>query len=460
MSARRFATHLVLPALFTAALLWPAAASGQEDDELRLPPSNIILPNYDSIPVGQIGGLEAGAYVARVDDDTANWYNPAGLARARRSSISTSAGTYQLLSLDIEALPDKGHSTQQVPAGLGILIQKPFGNDCWDLGILLVRTNSWLQQTDSQLGIIAPNGTGDLITYSADSQFDRVEGSLGVSYSAGGPWRFGAALSGVYTYLRAVQAFSQSIVLTGGLAAASSAGRTTGGLGQGRLALGVQYDFSPEFKFGALARTTGVTVIRDGGYTIDALVSQPPLSGSLSLFDPEIRFDYKLPWEFVVGGAYERDTYELEVDVKLYTGHSTYSAFHTDVPAIRIVSNGQGTPQVDEVPVADLLSTSRTVVNVAAGGHWIITRNRVWRLHFGFGTDFSPVGDDDDVFSQVNLYNFRAGVSGEALHFVGSLGIQYTFGSATVPFERILNQTTTRLDVSSLGFLYSIGYRF
>jgi hypothetical protein len=427
---------------------------------VELPPSNVVLPNYDSIPIGLTGGLQSGAYVARAQDDTANWYNPAGLSQAQTSSISTSAGTYQLLSLDIEQLPDKGTGTQQVPALLGILIKKPWGNECWNAGILLVRTNSWLQETDAQLNRLV-GGTGDLLTYSADSYFQRVEGSLGLSYSDGGPWRFGAALSGVYTYLRTVQSTSESVVADTGLSAAQSAGRQTGSLGQGRLAVGVQYDLSPEFHLGALARTPGFTVVRDGTYTVDAIATLPEATATLSFFDQDIRFNYKLPFEFVAGAAYIRDKFELELDVKFYTGNSAYNLFETQKTATLINSGVPGSPPiVTQVPVSNIVTDVRAIVNVAAGGHFYFSQNRAWKLHFGFNTDMSPVGDEDQFFAQVDLYSFRIGVSGETRHFVGSLGVQYAFGSATVPFERISETTTSKVDVHSLGFLYSLGYRF
>jgi hypothetical protein len=454
-SAVRFPARVVLSLLGFLALA--PRLSAQTVD---LPPSNVVLPNYDSLPIGQTGGLQAGAYVARAKDDTSNWYNPAGLSRSDTSSISTSAGTYQLLSLDIEALPEKGTGTQQVPALLGILVKKPWGDERWNAGILLVRTNSWLQETDAELNRLVGN-TGDLLTYSSDSYFQRVEGSLGLSYSDGGPWRFGAALSGVYTYLRTVQSTSESVVADTGLSAAQSAGRQTGSLGQGRVAVGVQYDLSPEIQLGALVRTPGFTVVRNGTYTVDAIATLPEATATLSFFDQDIRFNYKLPFEVVAGGAYVRDRFELELDVKFYTGNSAYNLFETQKQATLINTGTPGTPPiVTLVPVSNIVTDARAIVNVAVGGHFTLTQNKAWKLHFGFNTDMSPLGDEDQFFAPVDLYSFRVGVSGETQHFVGSLGIQYAFGSATVPFERIAEQTTSEVNVHSLGFLYSLGYRF
>ncbi len=53
----------------------------------------LTLPNYNTIPIGQVGGLEGGAFIARTNDASSNWYNPAGLGLAKTSSVSSSAGT-------------------------------------------------------------------------------------------------------------------------------------------------------------------------------------------------------------------------------------------------------------------------------------------------------------------------------------------------------------------------------
>ncbi|HEY3204790.1 MAG TPA: hypothetical protein VGL03_14160, partial [Thermoanaerobaculia bacterium] len=220
-----------------------------------------MLPNYDSIPIGQTGGLEGGAFVARADDDASNWFNPAGLSRATTSSISSSAGTYQLLSLTHGSLPDTGGYVQQVPALVGILVKSPFGGERSNAALLFVRTNSWVQQTESEVSTLS-GGLGRLFTYSSDSLFTRVEGSFGMSYANGGPWRFGAALAGVYTYLRAVQSTANRVVDSTGLESVEVSDRKTGEIGHGRLAAGVQYDLSPEIRLGALIRSPGFAVIR------------------------------------------------------------------------------------------------------------------------------------------------------------------------------------------------------
>src|SRR5215471_20748444 len=69
-----------------------AFAAPQTD--LTTPPANILLPNYNTVPVGPSAGLESGAYVARVGDPSASWINPAGLSRGENTELSGSSGRH------------------------------------------------------------------------------------------------------------------------------------------------------------------------------------------------------------------------------------------------------------------------------------------------------------------------------------------------------------------------------
>ena len=450
--------HAPLLAIALAgALLAPGRASAQAPP-IELPPRNFVLPNYDSIPIGSTGSLEGGAFLARADDDSSNWFNPAGLSRASTSSVSSAAGAYELLTLDANALPEKGSDTQQVPAQLGVLVASPFGGERANASLLLVRTRSFEQVTEAQVDAIT-NGQGDLFSYTADSTFSQTEGSFGMSYKANGAWRLGAAISGVYTYLSAIQSASRRAVTPDGLSSGQVAGRLTGTLGQGRLTLGTQYDLTSEIRLGAVLRTPGVTVIRNGSSNVDGLYQSGAASASYTFFDSNLRFDYKLPWELAVGAAYAAPKFEVELDVKGYSAISAFDLFRTTQSAIVITDDGSGSPVVAQRPVANVVSASKAIVNVAVGGHLVLSDNRVWKLHFGANTDFSPVASDDTFFDRVNLYALTVGLSGETRHIVGSLGVQYSFGSATVPLASG-EPSQTKLDVHSLGILYSLGYRF
>jgi len=74
------------------------------------PPPNIIVPNYNGIPTGPLGGLEGSAHVARAGDTSAPWFNPAGLPGAG-TQLSGSVGNYQFTTVTPKRLPDTGGST-------------------------------------------------------------------------------------------------------------------------------------------------------------------------------------------------------------------------------------------------------------------------------------------------------------------------------------------------------------
>jgi hypothetical protein len=353
-------------------------------------------------PIGQTAGLEGGAFVARANDASSNWYNPAGLALAHQSSVSSSAGSYQLLSVVPEDLQteDSGGSSQQVPALVGVVVKKLFPDDRWTLGFSAVRTNSWEQETDAQIDQLALPPSR-LLSYSADSQFRRNEFSLGLGYGAKGPWRFGAAMSVANTTVSAVTSIGDQRVTPTSLDAALADRRISGNITQLRLTGGVQYQMTPEILLGALVRTPGLRLFRSGEFGFDAVETKGATTASLSFFDPKPTFNYKLPFQATAGAAWVCNRFQLEVDVSFFSGDSAYDLFSSEKTATSIFDDGNGGPPVvTQTPFNPVVSDNRAIVNVAFGGSYALTANQVWVLHFGFHTDFSPVGDEDEFFSK------------------------------------------------------------
>src|SRR6476620_2991819 len=86
-----------------------------QEELITTPPPNLVIANYNSTSVGPYGGLEGAAYVARIDDPSAAWFNPAGLARQATPQISGSAGVYQRTLVAPTALPNQGGTIQPLP---------------------------------------------------------------------------------------------------------------------------------------------------------------------------------------------------------------------------------------------------------------------------------------------------------------------------------------------------------
>src|SRR5215510_12571772 len=177
-------------AAFLVTTLFACAASAQVD-QVTTPPPNLVLSNYDSVPVGPFGGLEGTAYIARVGDPSAAWFNPAGLARQSSAQISGSAGVYQHTSIAPAALPNHGGSFQQLPNFVGFTFVPRPG---LTVGAAMVTTNAWNQETDSELVAPVPGGQ-QRFAYSADSDFERRTLAFGAGVQGDGGWRYGGGLA-------------------------------------------------------------------------------------------------------------------------------------------------------------------------------------------------------------------------------------------------------------------------
>lgn len=133
----------------------PSRLQAQTVDQVATVPPNIVLANYDNVPVGPYGGLEGTAYVARVSDPSAAWFNPAGLSRQSSAQISGSAGVYEWTAVSPQALPNSGGAQRQLPNFVGFTANVRGGLTA---GAALLTTNSWTQEVDSELIASTPNG--------------------------------------------------------------------------------------------------------------------------------------------------------------------------------------------------------------------------------------------------------------------------------------------------------------
>ena len=449
--------RLAFLVLVTCAL--PARSLAQSVDQVATAPPNIVLANYDSVPVGPFGGLEGSAYAARVGDPSAAWFNPAGLSRQSTAQISGSAGVYQRTSVSPQALPNTGGSVQQLPNFVGFTVHIRGGLTA---GVALVTTNSWSQETDAEL-ITSRPASQERFAYSADSEYSRRVAAVGVGYHGSGAWRVGGGFAFSMMDLRLVQSVSDRVADASGLSTLLVTARATGSAVQLRTQAGVQYD-TPRFRFGAAVRTPGLTMFGSGAVTLDGTLNAGAASLGASVFDPDARLEYHLPWEIQGGAAYVHDRVELELDVQGYTSIAAYSLLSTTQPTLIYASAGAGTPPtVLSRPFGGLTSASDGVVNAAVGGHVRVMSGRDLRVHGGFATSRSPVGAADQVFNKVDLSSWTVGVSGTLAKFQFSAGFNHRAGTANdVLVRNLLNGDPlhTNVDVRTTGFIYSIAYQF
>jgi hypothetical protein len=438
--------------------LAPSSALAQVD-QVVTPPQNLVLSNYNSVPVGPFGGLEGTAYAARVGDPSAAWFNPAGLARQESAQISGSAGVYQYTSVSAEALPSQGGSIQQLPNYVGFTTPPKGG---LTFGAALVSTNAWNQETDAEL--FSPVATGQRrFAYSADSDFEQRVAAISAGYHGSGPWRFGGGFAFSLTSLRLVQSASDRIASTTGLQSVLVSARASGSALELRGQVGAQYDHS-RWRFGAAVRTPGLNLHHSATVTFDGVLDAGKGGLGSSLFDSDARMEYHLPWEFQGGASLVADRFEIELDVQAFTPISVYSMISTTNPVLVYADAGTGTaPTVTPRPFGGLNSASAGVVNLGAGGHVRPFANRMLLLHGGIGSNRSPVAPGDNVFNRVDLTTWSVGASGTYGKFQFAVGLNHQGGrSDDVTLRNLLNGETVKsaIDLTTNGLIYSLAYQF
>jgi hypothetical protein len=430
--------------------------------DLVTPPANVLLPNYNNVPIGPNAGLEGSAHVARVGDPSAAWLNPAGLSRAESAEISGSSGLFQLVTVSPSTLPSTGGSVTQLPSLVGFTATN-VGRKGLTVGLSVLTSSSWSQQTDSQIVFDRGVGGAERFAYSADSDYQQNVGAGSVGWATG-RLRLGAGLALLYTSITKNGVVSDRLVGATDLRTFLLEARLTASAFQMRPIFGAQFDVSPHVAIGGMVRTRAFTLMTSAVTTSDGIAQNNSGSAGASFFDDGAQFTNKLPYEFHAGIAYTAPRAEIELDVQAYTPISAYTMIASSEPIATYGSGGTGTaPVVVTRPFPGTISHMQGIANVAAGGRLVLTSNGVWRLHYGVGTDRSPVADDDQMFTKVNLFNWSIGVSGTKGPLQFAAGVNYRSGTSDNVTVRNLQNgqpVTTTIDVRTVGLIYSLSYKF
>ncbi len=459
---KRLVSTVIMPLLLTAGAA-RAQTSGLPLPDVAAPPIAVMLPNYNMIPVGEIGSLQAGAYVARVRDASATWFNPAGLANAENSSVSGSAGTFQLVSVLPEGLQGSGASVQYMPATLGVVVKQPLGLKRWSGGFQVTSTGNWNVSADIQREV-ALGDTVDRIRYSTGAAFGGLIASAAAGYEFSRSVRFGLSLDWQRTTWTLRTAWGDDYRTADGLSALVINAHGSASAVHARVTAGVQYEASPAIRLAAVIRSPGIGLWSSGERYQDGLATTGARKISASLFEPDGQVRFRVPVELRIGAGYVRSRGEIEIDVTAYGGAGTYQAFRGSAPIVVVRDSGSGDPpSVQEYQTHPAIIDSRGVVNVAVGSEFKLAASGSWRIHGGFATDRSPVGASDTQFTNVNMQAWTVGVSGRTRFVFAALGVRYESGvSEPFAIRRLQNGEldTTRLKVRNVGLVYSLAFNF
>ena len=420
-----------------------------QTDLVTTPPPNLVIANYNSTSVGPYGGLEGTAYVARVDDPSAAWFNPAGLSRqARRKSAAAraciSARSWRRGRCRIRA----GRSSNcRTSWGLRSLPREGL-----TVGAALLSTNAWDQETDSEL--FSPTAAGQQrFAYSADSGFEQRVAAVGVGYRPTGSWRVGAGFAFSMMNLRLVQSVSDRIADTSGLRSllVSSRARAPRSSSGPRAACSTD---AGHWRLGGAFRSPGADVSQVGRDFWTASWPASPIVGSLDFRSGRAT---RVPPAVGVSGRRGVCHAPRRAGVRPPCLHADRRVSVALVRPARAALRRCGSERAASVtsrPFAGLTSESDGIVNVSAGGHVRLLKDRDLRVHAGIGSNRSPVAPSDVVFNKVDLTTWSVGVSGTFGNFQFAVGINRQRGSADdVTLRNLLNgqEVHSPIDIHLVG---------
>jgi len=453
---------VMLAALMSGAAATAGAQSAAAVPPVAQPPVNVMLPNYAGVTVGEIASLEAGAFVVRANDTSSIFYNPAGVINAERTSISGSAGVFQVSSVKARQSPTIGSSFQQIPAMFALVLKDLFGRPDWAGGIAISRVNAWSQSVAAEHTFEAGN-TIDRASYTSSASMDGWLANIGVGYRVSDRLRLGGSLDGQLTMTERDQTIGDQYRSGTALETALVAAQGSSWVTHLRLTAGAQYDITSQFQVGAVLRTAGLGVMSSGSLTLEGVSRAGTTTNTASFFEDEGTVEYRIPFEAKAGAAYSFARGQIEIDLLTHLGAGVYEGVTSARQTTVLTDAGTGLITAQQVPSVPSVIDSRAVVNIAIGGHYNLTTDRKWVLHGGYATDRSPVGSEDTVFTKVHLQKATLGVSGRTKYVLGSLGLQYASGSSGAIELRQLQggqRFSTNFDISNSGAVYSLALLF
>ena len=446
-------------------VLWvPAISAAQTTLPVPIPKA-LVFPNYDNVLVGKDQALEAGAYIARAGDASANFYNPAGLVLSEKTELSASSTGYIWSRLSSQAL-DTSISTSKldsVPAYFGVVIAPPFG-DVRNLrfGVSVTRGVAWspgaLDQTTE-----APNfASVSRLTYSTESSFGSYIYQIAAAWApvADRSLRLGLGVGLSDTQYSDDSTFSGLLSLDNQPGQFLSTLRADAYQLDMLFVLGAQWDIVRGLTVGVLLRSSGLRLSGGSVMTYESSFLRATAPTTSFFRDENAEFRYKQPLEASLGIAYRLGIAQLEADLRFHNAVSSYAFFKSNVPIQLLTQNPDGTLSTSTQPAPTLTYAARRVFNVALGGN--VKVSSTFTLHGGFYTSFSPVADPvTSPLRQADLYGFTGGVDLQLSHFGASLGAGYQFGTSAATGFAVGDLTDkSTVKVEAISVFYAFSYQF
>jgi len=396
--------------------------------------------NYQHYQVGDRAAGMGGGISAIADALDACYYNPAGLTRTPKNTLSLSANLYGLQNYKVDDALAPGEkfetdSFHSVPSTAG--------------GTFRVNTNTiaafsiFIPKKGSFFETIAFTEKEHYYTLSQDYQTMWLGPSLAYSYTP--RLSLGGSIFGVYESYN-----SQQSLLWGDVDQAYANGLKYDSLSLLGM-LGVQYRLDEYWSAGFTFQTPSVALKSDGEYLEDAV--DPTVNGKKSgvLYADNLEVENMIPAKFVLGIAREvPGVWAFGVDVTYHLAESYTRLKGTS-------SDGREL----EAPLK-----RESVLDLNMGGEYVLLGK--YPLRAGVFTSRSSAPDLDVEEShypaQIDLYGMTCSVGATTRNSAVNLGVNYIFGQGDDFGWAFGEATNERVIVDAreeyLYFIFNTSYYF
>lgn len=429
--------------------------------------ASIVLPNYNSNPIGERAGLQGGAFIARVNDASASWYNPAGLVKAQKDSISGNASAFAIAQ-GKKTEDDEGSTFVPIPSLIGN-VGKIYPNLAWGFSVATPNNIKISNKVESTRDSTSLSTNNYQYIERNDGLFSLTTPGLSLATSLSKDFRIGF---GVRYYMFSIRNQRNILYInnepTNGtpfsVTDVFDLNLTSDSL---RLNFGFQHDLDHNWSWGMLFRSPNFIVSSKGEqFQIQTKLVQGGDERIDRQLTKDIEVNFKLPYEVSTGISYTGRKWEFEANVRYYgaVGETNLLDFQLTQEGLITTNNGSFIKLSNSFN-AKVTYEFEPVINYSVGIGKKISKDMVAQV--GAFTDKSPVKSETSSvpFSHIDLMGFTAGISKFTHSSSTSFGVMYLSGEQEgVQREDRTSSTFTtdniKQSMTILGLMLSGSYYF
>ncbi len=408
----------------------------------------------------------SGANIADVNDNSAIFYNPAGIGNLASTTLSINANVYGLSYINImDGLGEDRNLSgakallypQLLSGSLKLKSKK------WNVvGAYLSRhyAKSRIPLFDTQVDDYVPNIPGKEaynINLDIEDFLHEQWAGLGVGYKYSNKLFFGLSAFISYRNQRTQTLYSRSIIPISGIInepiGITITQRTVIDLVALQLKAGAQY-ITDNWKLGATLTVPKIKLFAFGNGRFEELISNvEPYSATLRdgvALEQSSTYStaHRTPWSLALGATYRKEKNTWHITVEGFAGVAPYEIAKPKNPNTLITPITKRLRYMELLEKGSLLvaeSSSRPILNVAIGLDRALDESM--SIHYGFRTDFNyyngdfnnNVNFDSDLW---DLYHFTIGLSRTKEKVTATVGMDNaigyrpnlpSFGNANIP---------------------------